>query len=138
MTDESGWMPRQLGLVAKSEILNPGPQSPLAAFHRRMVDLVCRSCGERLGMVTDESDGPWVVLWYPTVVPRSSTKGEPGWTPVASPLPVDGPEIGTHCFSHGDGMVSIAALMDQVERYRDRGKTSRFVVNPIENAHPPS
>jgi hypothetical protein len=76
-----------LGAVPKSAILKPEPPSALADLHRRMIDVVCKSCGERMAMVTDESDEPWLTRWAPTFAARETTEGEPFWAVEVSSLP---------------------------------------------------
>jgi hypothetical protein len=118
-----------LGAVPKSDILKPPPTSPLAGLHGRMVDIVCGSCGERLGMVTDEPDEPWLTRWIPTFTPRPSTKGEPLWTVQAESLPPEAGSAAVHCFTHGPVEVTGTELRQEVGRYRQGGRRTRLVLN---------
>lgn len=114
-----------LGGVRKSEIL--AGDGPLADFHRRLVDVVCPECGERLGQVTDEPDGPELTVWAPTVMVRQDRGGEPLWTVAAGPLPLDQPDavVAVYCFGHGPSAVTVADLLHSLARYKSTGRRQR-------------
>jgi len=123
-----GWIRAMVGGVRRSQILHPtGP--PLGDLGRPMVNLVCISCGERLGMVTEEVDGPWLTVWSPTIMRRrANAPGEPFWTLQAGVLPADDEELFLHCFTHGGTGTTGAVLRAKVKKYRIRGRTERLRV----------
>ena len=124
------WAPHTvLGGVLESQILDPRPGHTLYDFHRRrIVDVVCRLCGRRLAIVSDDADGPWATGWEPTSMTRPSTEGEPFWQVHGGPLPADDELMAVRCFDHGLGVVRGAKLREQVDRYRRTGRRPRLLV----------
>lgn len=117
-----------VGMVSRSDVRKPGDASPLRGLGRRMVDLVCSSCSERLGTVTDEPTEPWFTHWAPTRSVRGDNTGEPFYTVEWGNLPEPTTGVIVHCFDHGHATVDGQRLRDAVDRYRQRGRTVRVVV----------
>lgn len=123
----SEWQPNRamLGAVPESQIVRPGPGSPLY-HHARIVDVVCR-CGERLGAVMDEGEGDErLAVWAPPTA--RNHRGEKLRSLCYGDLPADGDEVTFHCFEHGHGPVTGGQLGDSVERYRRTGRRQRLLV----------
>ena len=102
-----------LSMVSHSDVLDPGEASPLRGLGRRVVDVVCSRCGERLAMVTEENPEPWFTRWAPSVSVRRSNAGV---------------ELVAHCFFHGLAVVDGQSLRDATDRYYQRYRRVRLVV----------
>jgi hypothetical protein len=124
---ESTWGRTMLGAVSKSQVLGPEEGSPLYSKHRRIVDLVCH-CGERVGMVRDEPEQPWLTAWYPTAMVRESSEGEPFYGVQGGIIPPPDEDVVLRCFKHGQGVVNGAEITSAIVRYRQRGRPVRLVV----------
>lgn len=117
------WQPTMLfGAVLKSEAHGDD-----YATGKRIVDVVCQECGERLAAVHDDADAPTLHQWAPQLNPPRHG-GEKRWSVAAGPLPDDDTAVVLHCFDHGHGIVDGRALRMAVEKYRDRGRRVRVRV----------
>jgi hypothetical protein len=92
-----------------------------------MVDIVCAACGERVAGITDDPEGPVFTMWVPTSSP-ASLPGEPRWSVVQGTVPEPDEDVVVHCFNDGHLRLEGADLVPLVERYRQRGRTSRCVL----------
>ena len=82
-------------------------------------------------MVSDESSGPRLTCWFPTVVLRTNQAGEPFLTVVSQPwLSVRIPEVTTHCFEHGRGHAERSLVETAIAEYRKIGRTVRIRIAP--------
>jgi len=125
------WKDAQLPGVSKAEILHPSEGSPLYSTRRRIVDVVCGVCGERLAVVADDPDEPVFACWSPTVLMRHSTEGEPKWMVEFGRLPGAETEVWVHCFMHGDAVVVGESLVQAVAKYRRTGRRGRVPVEAL-------
>ena len=79
-------------------------------------------------MVTEENPEPWFTRWAPSVSVRRSNAGEPYYTVEWGTLPEPGVELVAHCFFHGLAVVDGQSLRDATDRYYQRYRRVRLVV----------
>lgn len=85
----------------------------------RVVDLMCGSCGQGLGIVTEAANGPWLTVWVPDRTTANGSNGSTMWSMAAGPLPFE-PFI-VRCLDHGPGSVDAESVRHKVDISRAEG-----------------
>lgn len=113
LDDWNAWAEVLFGAVSKSEVLEN--------VDKRIVDVVCATCNERVGAVLEERDGLRLVMWGPWLSGGRDHAGEPLMSVRNGKLPSDDVEILAHCLHGAHLTITGRELRTAVEKYRKRG-----------------